>query len=628
MKTPIEFLSKYWHYDKFRPPQDEIIDTVLSGRDALVLMPTGGGKSLCYQIPALMQKGVCLVISPLIALMKDQVEELQERGIKAACIVSGMSSEKQSNILTNCLYGNLKLLYVSPERLRSHAFIDALKRMPVSLISVDEAHCVSQWGYDFRPSYLKIAEIRQLFPTVNVIALTATATPIVADDICDKLQLRNERRFIKSFYRENLAYMVYHEPDKRNRLLRIISNLGGSGIVYVGTQRGTKEISDFLNANGIKSGFYHAGMLKRERDKVQNQWMTGQLQVMVATNAFGMGINKSNVRYVVHMYIPSSIEAYFQEAGRAGRDGLRSFAVMLYSNTDIEALDCNIERTYPDIAQVCDIYSKICYHYAIPMGGGENEEFPYDIENLAQKYGISQSLLNSSVRILEQYGFLALPRNENQQSYLVIKISRNDLYDFIERSPRYGHLLEVIMRLHGGVFSGYTVIDEYLLSKHTGHDENTVISMLLHLDALGIIEYKKRDTRQTIQFTLPRCDIQKIIPGGSNYALLKQRAQQRIEDMKKYVRADNVCRSIMLLDYFGEKSEQECGWCDICIGRRKAEVEQLQIKIVELLKRKKMMAQELLSELGCLDETTVRNQIRTLLDARIISIDKDFMLYA
>ena len=627
MRSAAEVLKKHWGFDSFRHPQQEIIQSVLDGNDTLVLMPTGGGKSLCYQIPALMKDGVCLVVSPLIALMKDQVENLRKKKIKAGCIVSGMTSEQQANVLTNCHYGNLKLLYVAPERLKSRTFLSALKEIHVSMIAVDEAHCISQWGYDFRPSYLEIAEIRSFFPSVPVIALTATATPLVADDICTRLLFRNAKRFISSFYRDNLAYMVFHEPDKHNRLLRIIRKVGGSGIVYVPTRRSASEMSQFLNKHGVSSDYYHAGLSKRGRDSAQNRWMDDAVKVMVATNAFGMGIDKPDVRFVVHTYVPATIEAYFQESGRAGRDGKLAYAVMLYTEGDIANLDRNIEQSYPDVQTVRGIYDSLCCYLSIPMGYGENEEFELDVEKFCRKYALSPITVWTSLGILERDGLVYMPSKEDVRSSLMITVSRDTIYDYANNYPQYGSVIESVMRLYGGVFVGFTEIEEALVARVAGLDTATVESMLMRLDSLNLISYKKGNPNQTIVFTAPRCTIDNLQVGGVGYTVQKKNAIQRKQSMVEYLRATEPCRSIQLLRYFGEQSSRNCGKCDICISRNKCERDAIEKRIVDLLQNGPLSVSQLLSHFEDIDETAIRRQARAMVDARLIGIDKEMRLY-
>jgi len=626
-KTALELLKKHWGYDSFRHPQEEIIEAVMDGCDTLVLMPTGGGKSLCYQIPALMKEGVCLVVSPLIALMKDQVEILRQHRIKAGCIVSGMTDEQQSNVLTNCMYGGLKLLYVAPERLRKRAFVNALKMINVSMIAVDEAHCISQWGYDFRPAYLSIGEIRHHFPSAPVIALTATATPVVADDICTRLGMRNVKRFMTSFYRDNLAYMVFHEADKRNRLLRIIRKVGGCGIVYVSSRRATSEISDFLNSNGIPSSYYHAGLSKRERDMAQCRWMDGKSQVIVATNAFGMGIDKRDVRFVVHTYIPSSIESYFQEAGRGGRDGQRSYAVLLYTEGDIDHLDYQVNLSYPDADTVRAVYNALCNHLSIPLGGGENEEFVLDTDTICAKYSFQPVTVWAALGILERDGMIYLPSKGDVQSTLMMTVSRDTLYSYAASNPQYTPVIESIMRVCGGVFAKYTEVDEALIAKLSGLDPVQVEFMLEIMDKHKLLDYKKGIQEQTVVFTAPRYDAKSLLAGGLDYVTQKKHAIQRKEAMVEYIRSTVPCRSMQLLRYFGEQSDRRCGWCDICISCKKIECEEIKRRIATLLQQSPMTISQLLSYFDDIDEANIRRLVRQMLDARLIGFDKEMHLY-
>ena len=420
-----ELLKKYWGYDTFRPLQEEIIDSVLQGYDTLALLPTGGGKSLCYQLPAMALDGICLVVSPLISLMKDQVQQLHNRGIRAACLVSGITGIEQEIIFNNCIHGKTKLLYVSPERLCQRVFVEHLRQMKVSLIAVDEAHCISQWGYDFRPSYLDVAKIRVYHPGIPVIALTATATPTVAEDIRQQLMFSSQSRlFQSSFQRQNLAYMVFYEEDKLGRMLRISQKVGGSGIIYVRNRRRTRELAEYLVGNGITAGYYHAGLEPKERDTAQKRWMAGETKVMVATNAFGMGIDKPDVRFIVHMDIPSSPEAYYQEAGRAGRDGGKSYAVLLYNNNDWETLQHNFETSFPPRQHIANIYRAICNYYQLPVGSGCDCQFDFDFETLCDTYHFNVLEFFSACRFLEREGLLTLPERDMAESRIDRKSTR------------------------------------------------------------------------------------------------------------------------------------------------------------------------------------------------------------
>lgn len=625
-KSPLEILKRYWGHDAFRPLQEEIINSVVQGLDTLALLPTGGGKSVCYQVPAMLMEGMCLVVSPLIALMKDQVQQLRERGIKAACLVSGMTSYEQSVVLNNCLYGKVKLLYVSPERLKQRVFIEHLRRMKVSMIAVDEAHCISQWGYDFRPPYLEIAAIRQYHPMVPVLALTATATPEVADDICRQLQFRTDsQRFQSSFRRENLAYMVFREEDKMGRLLRIARTTGGAGIVYVRNRRRTKEVADYLAAQGVPAMYYHAGMSPKERDAAQTRWMQGS-SVMVATNAFGMGIDKPDVRFVVHLDIPSSPEAYFQEAGRAGRDGKKSYAVLLYDDMDLTDLQRNFESAYPSLQQIGNVYRAICNYYQLPLGAGCDCQFDFDIEALCRTYQFNVTEFYHATRFLEREGMLSLPDREAAESRLYVPLSMEELYRFQVENRRYGELMTLILRMYGGVFSEFVPISERAIARRALLDEATVERMLMQMDALKVLAYKRKSLRPQIVFTSPRIDAKDLYLSDVNYKDQKERAQARLEAMRRYIapaeEGDNGCRSQRLLAYFGEHQEVRCGECDLCLQQRKEDVKELRARVLELLAQRPMRADELAGVMLAPEgEETLTALLRRMMDEGTLTLD-------
>ena len=626
-KSPLEILKRYWGHDTFRPLQEEIISSVVQGLDTLALMPTGGGKSVCYQVPAMLTEGICLVVSPLIALMKDQVQQLRGRGIKAVCLVSGMTSYEQSVVLNNCLYGKVKLLYVSPERLKQRVFIEHLRRMKVSMIAVDEAHCISQWGYDFRPPYLEIASIRQYHPEAPVLALTATATPEVADDICRQLQFRpGSQRFQSSFRRENLAYMVFREEDKQGRLLRIARTTGGAGIVYVRNRRRTKEVADYLAAQGVTAMYYHAGMSPKERDAVQARWMQGSA-VMVATNAFGMGIDNPDVRFVVHLDIPSSPEAYFQEAGRAGRDGKRSYAVLLYDDTDLADLQRNFDSAYPSLQQIGNVYRAICNYYQLPLGSGCDCQFDFDIEALCRTYQFNVTEFYHATRFLEREGMLSLPDRETAESRLYVPLSKEELYRFQVEQHRYGELMTLILRMYGGLFSEFVPISERAIARRILLDEATVERMLMQMDALKVVVYKRKSLRPQIVFTSPRIDVKDLYLSDVNYKDQKERAQMRLDAMRQYIApADGNgegCRSQRLLAYFGERQEEVCGVCDLCLQHRKRDVEGLQSRVLELLAQRPMRADELTARLATSEEEeTLAALLRRMMDEGTLTLDR------
>ena len=621
----LEVLKKYWGYDSFRPLQEEIIDSLLQGRDTLALLPTGGGKSICYQLPALLQEGLCLVVSPLISLMKDQVQQLSNRGIKAACLVSGLTGIEQEILYNKCIHGKIKLLYVSPERLGQRVFIEHYRQMKVSFIAVDEAHCISQWGYDFRPSYLEIGKIRTYHPGTPILALTATATPLVAKDIQRQLLFTpSSQCFQSSFQRPNLAYMVFRETDKMGRLVRIAHNVGGCGIVYVRNRRRTREIADQLSALGISSTYYHAGLEPKERDNAQRRWMQGEVQTIVATNAFGMGIDNLRVRYVVHLDIPSSVEAYFQEAGRAGRDGKKAYAVMLYDNTDLDTLQHNFESSYPTPKRIANIYRAICNYYQLPIGSGTDCTFEFDYEALCSTYRLDVLEFFSAVRLLEHEGLIALPEPDESQSRVYIPTNREEIYRFQVNQPRYSDLVALLLRMYGGLFSDFVPISEKALARRLYYEPQQIVNMLLHIDALGAIVYRPRHTRPQIVFTSPRIDANDLYLTESNYNQLKQHATERIEAIRHYVLSDQACRSQMLLDYFGETGSLPCGHCDYCLQHKKTasdHTDSLRDKLLQLLKEKPCRAEELIDQVGDIDEEKVRQQLRELVDQRLVSID-------
>ncbi len=622
-KSAKELLKRYWGYDTFRPMQEEIINSVTQGNDTLVLMPTGGGKSLCYQIPALMKEGICLVVSPLISLMKDQVHQLHEHGIKAACLISGINGIEQEIVFNNCLHDNVKLLYVSPERLRQRVFIEHFRQMNISMIAVDEAHCISQWGYDFRPSYLEIANIRVYFPSIPIIALTATATPEVVSDIQQKLLFRPQKRlFQTSFSRGNLAYMVFHEMDKEGRMLRIIRKTGGCGIVYVRNRRRTREIAELLTHNGITAAYYHGGLEPKERNMAQARWMKGDVSVMVATNAFGMGIDKPDVRYVIHLDIPSSIEAYFQEAGRGGRDGKKSYAVMLYNESDLETLQQNFELSFPSRQKIANIYRAICNYYQLPVGSGENCQFDFDLEGLCATYHFNVLELYNATRFLEREGLLLLPEIEDSESKVYVPISREELYKFQVDQPKYSDLLFLLLRLYGGLFSDFVPISERLLARRMFMDVEQITNMLLHMDALKVIVYQPKKKRPQIVFSSPRIDAKDLYLSDSNYKELKEKANMRKEAMQQYVTAQEGCRSNIMLQYFGETTSDPCGVCDLCLTQHNhTKVSSIREQILQLLEKQPLRSDQLLELLPHNDEEMVKQELRQLVNEDIVCIN-------
>ncbi len=626
MSEQRNLLKKFWGYDAFRPLQEEIIDSVLQGHDTLALLPTGGGKSLCYQLPALMRDGVCLVVSPLIALMKDQVQKLNDRHLKAACIVSGMPRQVVSGVLMGAVSGTLKFLYVSPERLCQQMFIEHFRRMKVGMIAVDEAHCISQWGYDFRPPYLQIASIRDYHPQVPVIALTATATPAVADDICQKLKMTDCHRFQSSFVRSNLAYMVLNDGDKNHRLLRIVRRVGGSGIIYMRNRRGTQTVARFLEASGVSVTFYHAGLDAAERDRRQAAWMMGRCQVMVATNAFGMGIDKPDVRFVIHMDIPDSLEAYFQEAGRAGRDGEKSYAVLLCDTSDVDRLYRDIDIDFPEIRQIRNVYKALCNYYRLPVGGGADSQFDFDIEKICSVYNFRPREFYGACKILEREGLIAIPELEDTSSTLYIPVARDELYRFQVNHQRLGDILQAVIRVYPGLMDCAVPVDERKIASKCYTTSSEVVQMLRQLHEMHIVQYRPQPLTSQIFFLSERIDEHSIYPSEQNYAMLKKSAQQRIKSIVGYISNNKHCRSRQLVDYFGEHTESKCGICDVCL-RDKSKPSDILKAVERLLEKSPMGAQQLIQMLSSEDYEHVGDTLREMIDRGEIVLDENSQLH-
>lgn len=593
-----KILKQYWGYDNFRGIQEDIIRSIGEGRDTLGLMPTGGGKSITFQVPALAQEGLCLVITPLIALMKDQVRNLRERGIKATAIYSGMTREEIVIALENCIFGNYKFLYVSPERLDTEIFQIKLRSMHVSLITVDESHCISQWGYDFRPAYLKIAEIRQLLPGVPVIALTATATPEVVSDIQQRLQFRQENVFRMSFERKNLAYVVRHTEDKESELLHILQHVDGSGIVYTRNRKKTKEISLFLNRNHITATFYHAGLNDETKDSRQKAWLKGEFRVMVATNAFGMGIDKPDVRVVIHADVPDSPEAYFQEAGRAGRDGMKAYAVLLFCARDKITLKQRVSDTFPEKSYIRKIYEDINFYYQMAMGDGRGCTFAFNIDEFCRNFKHFPVQTDSALKILTRAGYLEYTDEQDNASRIMFTITKEELYRIREQSEDTEKLLRILLRSYTGLFTDYAYISEDNLSTRSGLSKQQIYETLLSLSRQHILHYIPAKKTPYIIYTRERQETERIYLSKEVYEDRKESYVQRINAMIEYAESENRCRSRMLLRYFGEKNEHNCGQCDVCLqqhqsGLKSGEFEAISQQLQALLKENPLSLQEI-----------------------------------
>ena len=579
-----EILKQYWGYDDFRGIQQEIIESIGSGHDTLGLMPTGGGKSITFQVPALAQEGTCIVITPLIALMKDQVDNLRRRGIRAAAIYSGLTREEIVTTLENCIFGDIRILYVSPERLSSDLFQTKLRHMHVSFITVDEAHCISQWGYDFRPSYLEIAKIRKLAPHAPVLALTATATPAVVQDIQEKLassaSLSNEtspassaspasfKIFRMSFERTNLAYVVRKAHDKREQLLHILNSMKGTAIVYARSRKRTKEFADLLNEAGITATFYHAGLDSVVKDERQRDWQRDKVRVMVATNAFGMGIDKPDVRLVIHMDCPDSIEAYFQEAGRAGRDGRKAYAVLLYNDADHRKLEKRIADTFPEKAYIKQVYEHLAYYYQIGVGSGYNHTFEFNIDEFCHTYHHFPIQVDSALKILNRAGYIEYTEEQDNQARVMFTVSRNDLYRLENNTPNEDKVITALLRNYGGLFTDYNYIDESFIASQTALQPQQLYLILKSLSQRHILHFIPQKKTPYIRYMQRREDMEHVQLRPEVYEERKAQFSERIHKMIDYATNDDVCRSRQLLDYFGEKSRTDCGQCDVCLSHR------------------------------------------------------------
>ncbi len=614
-----EILKQYWGYDSFRDLQEEIITSIGEGKDTLGLMPTGGGKSITFQVPALAQEGICIVITPLIALMKDQVQNLRKREIKALAIYSGMTRQEILTALENCIFGNYKFLYISPERLDTEIFLTKLRSMKVSMITVDESHCISQWGYDFRPAYLKIAEIRELLPEVPVLALTATATPEVVTDIQARLKFREGNVFRMSFERKNLAYIVRKTDNKTKELLYILQRISGSAIIYVRNRRRTKEITELLMNEGITADFYHAGLDNAVKDLRQKRWQSGEVRVMVATNAFGMGIDKPDVRIVLHLDLPDSPEAYFQEAGRAGRDGEKAYAVILYSKSDKTTLHKRVVDTFPDKEYILNVYEHLQYYYQMAMGDGFQCIREFNLEEFCRKFKYFPVPVDSALKILTQAGYLEYTDEQDNSSRILFTIRRDELYKLREMGKEAEALIQSILRSYTGVFTDYAYISEESLAVRTGLTRQQIYNILVTLTKRRIVDYIPRKKTPYIIYTRERLELRFLHIPPSVYEERKARYEARIKAMEEYVTTENICRSRMLLRYFGEKNEHNCGQCDVCLSKRATDnlseesYEEVKRQILDLLSHSPLTPAETADQIKA-EKEDIGQVIRYLLD--------------
>ncbi len=622
-----EILKTYWGHTTFRPLQEDIIQSVLKGNDTLALLPTGGGKSICYQVPAMDMEGLCIVVSPLISLMQDQVEQLQKKGIKAVAITSAMNFREVDITFTNAIHHSYKFLYISPERIQTQLFLRKLPALKINLIAVDEAHCISQWGYDFRPAYLSIKKIRELKPEVPMLALTATATQKTADDICNQLELKNPVIFKTSFARKNLHYYIKKDENKLQTLLDFCNKTKGTGIVFVRNRRKTKEISDFLNANTIKSDFYHGGLELPERIKKQSDWINNRKRVMVSTNAFGMGIDKPDVRFVAHLDLPDSLEAWFQEAGRGGRDGNVAYELTLYHQSDILYLREQLEQSFPSIEQIKQTYTAICNYYQIAVGAGEGLSVLFNLDEISAKYKIIPLIIYNAVRFLEKENYLSYTDAFYQPAKLHMTIGKEELYNFQVQNPSLDAFIKALLRNYAGLFEEYKVINEFKIAQAIKADITYVKKTLENLHKLEIIDYIPQTGLPKLIFTQVRVDATFLSISKENYTKLKKKAEERIKAVIDFVSDTSICRSRKILQYFNETSFEDCGTCDVCLNKNKQNKSgiftQIKEQLLNLLEHKNYDLNELVSLLYRYAKEDVVDCINKLTDDKEISINQN-----
>lgn len=619
MEKARQILTRYWGHTAFRPLQEEIIQSVLNKNDTLALLPTGGGKSICFQVPAMMNDGICIVISPLIALMKDQVDSLRKKGIKALSVVSGMSRHEVDVAFDNCTFGDYKFLYLSPERLSGDYTRSRIERMNVNLIAVDEAHCISQWGYDFRPSYLEIAGIRKLHPDIPVLALTATATPEVVSDIQEKLRFKKDNVFRKSFERKNLSYIVLYNEDKLAKTLDVIHKVNGSAIVYVRSRKATKETALILQQNGISAEFYHAGLKTEDRNQKQQKWLHGEARVMVATNAFGMGIDKPDVRLVIHLDMPDSLEAYFQEAGRAGRDEKQSYAILFFGKEEVTTAEKRYEVSFPPLETIKQVYHAIGNYLQVPLNAGRGVSYDFDLNEFAHQYNIDPLTAYHAIKVLELDGYLSLSESVNLPSRVLFAVNNEQLYKFQLQHPTLDYMIKTMLRSYAGLFDEFVKINEKEIAQRANTDIATVVRNLEFLERSGIIEYSKQTDKPQLTFTAERHDRTELRISKESLHDRKTRYLKRQQSIIQYASTLYRCRSLMLLQYFGEEVLQRCGTCDYCRSRNKISVSDEQFdfifrQVISLVKLKPLTVNALLTQLQIANEDKALAVIQWMVD--------------
>jgi ATP-dependent DNA helicase RecQ len=631
MLRPQEILKQYWGYDSFRSKQEEAIHSVLDAKDTLTLLPTGGGKSICFQVPALMMEGICIVISPLIALMNDQVTALKAKNIRALAITSGMSFSEVDIALDNCIHGNYKFLYLSPERLESEMVQQRLKKMNINLLAVDEAHCISEWGYNFRPSYLRIAEIREI-TNAPIIALTATATPLVTKDIQEKLKFTDDNIISTSFFREELSYVVLKQDDKDSKLIQILNRVKGTSIVYCRTRKETKRVHQLLSEYGISSHFYHAGLDVLDRASKQKQWQLNHVRVMVATNAFGMGIDKADVRLVIHNHLPFSLEAYFQEAGRAGRDRKLAYSILLYNDLDIHNLNKQISDHYPEIDVVRNVYQQMANFFGIAIGDGKHQEFQFHINEFCERYNLNQLQTYNVLKLLEKEDYIKLSEAINQPSRVYIKVSHTELYQFQIANKQYDLLLKILLRSYGSLFDNFTKIQENIIAKRTQLTTQEVKDFLFKLEKMDILDYIPQNSNPKLLLLKTRVDSKHISLSKETIETRKANEEAKAASVIQYASNQYQCRSSVLQKYFGEENKERCNKCDVCLERNKLKIndqefDDIMKAIEKLISQKPMYIDDIIMSIVEFREDKMVNVLQFLSDNGQIAFNDEQKLY-
>jgi len=627
-----QLLLKYWGFNTFRPLQEDIIQAVLEKKDTLALLPTGGGKSICFQVPAMAMEGICIVVSPLISLMKDQVENLTKKGIKAMAITSVMSKKEIDIAFDNCNYGNYKFLYISPERLTSQLARERIKKMNISFIAVDEAHCISQWGYDFRPSYLLITELREILPGISILALTATATPEVVLDIQKKLLFKTPHVLSKSFERKNLAYVVSKTEDKYSQLLKIANKIKGSGIVYVHSRKKTQSLVDFFNKNKLSADLYHAGLNPVLRSNKQDNWIQNKTRIMVATNAFGMGIDKADVRFVVHFDLPDSLEAYFQEAGRAGRDEKKAFAVLLFQEADRIDLEHHILSGFPSLDEIKQTYQALSNYLQLAIGSGLGLGFDFEINDFCNQYNLNTLTVFNSLKFLEKEGYISTTESFNHPSRILFIVNKEELYKFQIVNPALDGFIKLVLRSYVGVFEDFVKINEAELAKRMGISREETIKLLKQLHLSQVLSYVPQSSLPKIIFTRERIDAKNLIISTENLKERKNKAIERMENVIHYASSEHKCRSQILLSYFGEQDTYRCGICDVCLERNKLELSKLEFENVsnqlkDILQVQVLNLTELVNSVKGSREDKTLKVIQWLIENEKLAYDEDYKLH-